>query len=120
MTTRAPGPTGTGGRSTTPYAAQDLVRSHERELGIGVVPFRQMVYVRESRGYVPDDEVQPGQHCLKISGTEQRLRLAQGEDLPAWFTPPEVAAELRRAFPARPHVRCPRPEPSGARPSAAG
>ena len=83
-----------------PYAAQDLVRSHERELGIGVVPFRQMVYVRESRGYVPDDEVQPGQHCLTISGTEQRLRLAQGEDLPAWFTPPEVAAELRRAFPA--------------------
>jgi sulfate adenylyltransferase len=61
-----------------------------------------MVYVRESRGYVPDDEVQPGQHCLTISGTEQRLRLAQGEDLPAWFTPPEVAAELRRAFPAGP------------------
>jgi len=85
-----------------PYAAQDLVRSYERELGIGVVPFRQMVYVRESRGYVPDDEVGPGQHPLKISGTEQRLRLARGEELPAWFTPPEVAAELRRAFPVRP------------------
>ena len=84
-----------------PYAAEDLVRSHEREFGIGVVPFRQMVYVRESRRYVPDDEVQPGQHCLSISGTEQRLRLARGEDLPAWFTPPEVADELRRAFPDR-------------------
>ena len=46
-------------------------------------------------------EVRPGQHCLTISGTEQRRRLAQGEDLPAWFTPPEVAAELRRAFPPR-------------------
>jgi sulfate adenylyltransferase len=102
-----------------PYAAQDLVRRHERELGIGVVPFRQMVYVRESRGYVPDDEVPPGQHCLKISGTEQRLRLARGEDLPAWFTPPEVAAELRRAFPARPRAGSLRGAGQGA-PAAAG
>ncbi|MGY1642841.1 sulfate adenylyltransferase [Geodermatophilus sp. SYSU D00703] len=84
-----------------PYAAQELVREHERELGIGVVPFRQMVYVDELRQYVPEDEVQPGHHCLRISGTEQRRRLAEGEELPSWFTPPEVAAELRRAFPAR-------------------
>ena len=84
-----------------PYAAQELVREHERELGIGVVPFRQMVYVRELQDYVPEDEVQAGQHCLRISGTEQRQRLAEGEELPSWFTPPEVAAELRRAFPAR-------------------
>jgi sulfate adenylyltransferase len=84
-----------------PYAAQDLVRQHERELGIGVVPFAQMVYVQELQKYVPEDEVSPGWHCLRISGTEQRRRLAHGEDLPGWFTPPEVAAELRRAFPAR-------------------
>ena len=82
-----------------PYAAQDLVHQHERELGIEIVPFRQMVYVQERQGYVPEDEVQPGQRCLRISGTEQRRRLARGEELPAWFTPPEVAAELRRAFP---------------------
>jgi sulfate adenylyltransferase len=102
-----------------PYAAQDLVLEHERELGIGVVPFRQMVYVRELREYVPEDEMQPGQHCLRISGTEQRRRLAEGEELPAWFTPPEVAAELRRAFPARTErgvgvlVRAASPDPDG-------
>ena len=28
--------------------------------------------------------------------------LADGEELPEWFTPPEVAAELRRAFALRP------------------
>src|SRR5918995_5615958 len=55
-----------------PYAAQDLVREHERELGIGVVPFAQMVYVQELQKYVPEDEVPPGWHCLRISGTEQR------------------------------------------------
>jgi sulfate adenylyltransferase len=84
-----------------PYAAQALVRRHEAELGIGVVPFRQMVFVQELGEYVPEDDVRPVQHCLRISGTEQRRRLARGEELPPWFTPPEVAAELRRAFPPR-------------------
>jgi sulfate adenylyltransferase len=101
------------------YAAQDLVRQHERELGIGMVPFRQMVYVEEVQQYVPEDEVQPGHHCLRISGTEQRRRLAEGEELPSWFTPPEVAKELRRAFPARSErgvgvlVRATLPDPHG-------
>jgi len=94
-----PGNDSSGRPFYDPYAAQDLVGGHERELGIGVVPFRQMVYVEEVRGYVPDDEVLPGQHRLRISGTEQRRRLAAGEELPSWFTPPEVAAELRRSFP---------------------
>ena len=103
-----------------PYAAQELVREHERELGIGVVPFPQMVYVQERREYLPEDEVPPGQHCLRISGTEQRRRIARGEELPGWFTPPAVAAELRRAFPPRSArglavlVRAALPDPSRA------
>jgi sulfate adenylyltransferase len=96
-----PGVDGRGRPFYAPYAAQDLVQEHERELGLGVVPFRQMVFVEELQQYVPEDEVALGQHCLRISGTEQRRRLAEGEELPPWFTPPEVAAELRRAFPAR-------------------
>ncbi|NYJ05839.1 sulfate adenylyltransferase [Geodermatophilus daqingensis] len=83
-----------------PYAAQELVRRHEAELGIGVVPFRRMVYVEELRRYIPEDEIEPGQHCLHISGTEQRRRLFDGAELPDWFTPPEVAAELRRTWSA--------------------
>jgi sulfate adenylyltransferase len=97
-----PGEDGRGRPFYQPYDAQDLVRRHERELGITVVPFRQLVYVEELRRYVPEDEVHPRQHLLRISGTEQRRRLASGEELPEWFTPPEVAAELRRAFPAPP------------------
>ncbi|SFL25095.1 sulfate adenylyltransferase [Geodermatophilus ruber] len=96
-----PGPDSQGRPFYEPSEAQDLLRRHEDELGIGVVPFRQMVFVRELQRHVPEDEVPPGHHCLRISGTEQRRRLAQGEELPEWFTPPEVAAELRRAFPGR-------------------
>ena len=36
-----------------------------------------------------------------VGGTELRRRLALGLDIPDWFTYPEVAAELRRAYPPR-------------------
>jgi sulfate adenylyltransferase len=50
---------------------------------------------------MPEDEVPEGSRVLNISGTEQRRRLNEGKDLPAWFTPPAVAAELRRSYPPR-------------------
>jgi sulfate adenylyltransferase len=84
-----------------PYDAQDLVRQHEAELGVTMVPFRQMVYVEDLDGYLPEDEVPEGARTLAISGTEQRRRLNEGRDLPKWFTPPAVAAELRRSYPPR-------------------
>jgi sulfate adenylyltransferase len=84
-----------------PYDAQDLVRQHEAELGVTMVPFRQMVYVEHLDGYLPEDEVPQGARTLTISGTEQRRRLNEGRDLPKWFTPPAVAAELRRSYPPR-------------------
>jgi sulfate adenylyltransferase len=84
-----------------PYDAQDLVRQHEAELGVTMVPFRQMVYVEHMDGYLPENEVPENARTLTISGTEQRRRLNEGRDLPEWFTPPAVAAELRRSYPPR-------------------
>jgi sulfate adenylyltransferase len=84
-----------------PYDAQELLRQHEDELGVRMVPFRQMLYVPEMDTYVPEDEVPAGMQTANISGTEQRRRLAAGLELPEWFTPPAVAHELRRSYPAR-------------------
>ena len=84
-----------------PYDAQEALRAHEDELGVTMVPFRQMVYVEDLDSYVPDDEVPAGTRVLSISGTEQRRRLNEGLELPAWFTPAAVAAELRRSYPPR-------------------
>jgi len=33
-----------------------------------------------------------------ISGTQLRRWLAEGRELPEWFSAPEVAAELRRGY----------------------
>jgi sulfate adenylyltransferase len=84
-----------------PYDAQELLKEHEAELGISMVPFKMMVYVEERDSYEPIDEVEEGVRTLSISGTELRRRLAEGTDIPEWFTFPEVAQELRRTHPPR-------------------
>ncbi len=84
-----------------PYDAQDLMRIHAPELGVEMVPFRMMVYLADEDRYVPDDEVPEGARALSISGTELRDRLAEGRDIPEWFTFPDVVEELRRTHPPR-------------------
>ena len=84
-----------------PYDAQELLARHQDELGVRMVPFRNMVYAEALDVYMPDDEVPEGQRVLSLSGTELRDRLAQGRELPAWFTYPEVAVELTRSYPPR-------------------
>ena len=84
-----------------PYDAQELFRKHQDELGVEMVPFREMVYVEDQDAYLPEDEVPAGARVLSISGTELRRRLAEGREIPAWFTFPEVAQELRRTHPSR-------------------
>jgi sulfate adenylyltransferase len=96
-----PGKDSSGQPFYGPYDAQALVREHSEEIGVGMVPFQQMVYVEDRDEYMPVDEVPKGARALDISGTELRRRLAEGRELPSWFTFPEVAAELRRSYPPR-------------------
>jgi len=96
-----PGADSTGKPFYGPYDAQELVRKHERELGIGMVPFKEMVYVKERDHYVPSDEVPSGMTPVNISGAELRRLLSGGHHIPAWFSFPEVLKELRRTYPSR-------------------
>ena len=84
-----------------PYDAQELVQEHEAEIGVRVLPFRQLVYVEDLDSYVAEDKVPAGARVLNLSGTELRRRLATGLELPEWFTFAEVARELRARHPAR-------------------
>jgi sulfate adenylyltransferase len=96
-----PGKDSAGQDFYDPYAAQDLLREFEKELGVGMVPFKMMVYVEDKDAYMPEDEVPSGARVLNISGTELRRRLAEGREIPSWFSFPEVARELRRTHPPR-------------------
>jgi sulfate adenylyltransferase len=83
------------------YDAQELLDKLAPELGIQMVPFKEMAYVQDRGQYVPQDEVQPGETVLSLSGTEFRRRLREGIEVPAWFSYPEVVAELRRRYPPK-------------------
>jgi sulfate adenylyltransferase len=81
-----------------PYAAQYLVKQFEDEIGIQMVPFKEMSYVVESDSYVPANEVTDEMTTRKISGTQVRHLLKTGGDIPAWFSYPEVVAELQKVY----------------------
>jgi sulfate adenylyltransferase len=84
-----------------PYDAHELLRKHQDELGVKVRPFRNMVYLEDRDRYVPEDEVPPAAHVKKLSETELRLHLAEGREIPQWFTSSVVAQELQRTYPPR-------------------
>ena len=84
-----------------PYDAQELLKEHEQELDITMVPFRLMVYAENKAQYIPIDEKAEDDRVLNISGTELRRRLQEGLEIPEWFSFPDVVAELRRTPPPR-------------------
>jgi sulfate adenylyltransferase len=84
-----------------PFEAQEALLKNEKEIGVKMVPFGAMVYVKSKSIYMPGDKVPKGEETMDISGTELRNRLARGLDIPEWFTWPEVATELRRTYPPR-------------------
>ncbi|TNC75005.1 bifunctional sulfate adenylyltransferase/adenylylsulfate kinase [Rubellimicrobium roseum] len=96
-----PGKNSQGKDFYDPYAAQELVRQHQAEVGIEMVDFKQMVYVQEKAQYFPVDEVPEGSTVLDISGTELRRRLREGLEIPDWFSFPEVVKQLRKTSPER-------------------
>jgi sulfate adenylyltransferase len=96
-----PGKDSEGNGFYGPYDAQELIREHQEELAIGIVEFKNMVYVAAHDQYYPEDEVPKGLEVQSISGTEQRRRLRAGIPLPEWFTFPPVETELRKSSPPR-------------------
>ena len=81
-------------------AAQKLVARYARETGIAMVPQREMGYHLGLKRYVALDEV-PGEEVSTISSRELKRRLIQGEEVPAWFSYPEVVDHLQYSFPPR-------------------
>jgi sulfate adenylyltransferase len=96
-----PGLDASGRSFYEPYAAQALLRHHEDELGISMVPFREMGYVARTGRYYPDDQLPEGAEVSSVSGTELRRRLTTGDGIPEWFSYPEVIEQLRTTHPPR-------------------
>ena len=83
-----------------PYDAQKILNEHSKELEMNIVPFKQLVYVKEKRSFMGIDEVPNDCTALSVSGTELRNMLDEGKEIPEWFSYPEVIEELQKQRPA--------------------
>jgi sulfate adenylyltransferase len=83
-----------------PYDSHQMVEKYGPEIGIKVIMSKAIVYVKETQVYMALDEV-PSNHTVEsISGTQQRQMLQNGEEIPSWFTYPEIADTLRVDYPS--------------------
>ena len=98
----SPGKDSTGQPFYGPYDAQELVEQFSQELGVGVVPFREFVYLPDEDRYEEVSKVDEGTRTASLSGTQVREEyLTQGKRIPDWFTRPEVAEILSETHPPR-------------------
>lgn len=97
-----PGKDSSGKPFYGPYDAQELVARYSDELGVKMIPFRQLVYLPDEDRYEDITKVPPHVRTADISGTEVReMYLNNGRKLPEWFTRPEVAEILAESYPPR-------------------
>ena len=97
-----PGQDSSGKPFYGPYDAQHLLESLAPEIGVQMVPFRELVYLPGEDRYEEADHVPRGTPIAAISGTQVRTDyLARGRPLPEWFTRPETAAVLAELSPPR-------------------
>ena len=94
-----PGNDSIGNSFYGPYDAQELLNEFKEEIGIEIVPFQFMVYTPGSNVYKPLESLDENEDYQTISGTELRNILEKGNQIPEWFSYPEVAEELKKSRP---------------------
>jgi sulfate adenylyltransferase len=68
---------------------------------IPVIAEGEWAYEPSSEVWRPLALIEPGAECTELSDAELGALLDRGDEVPGWFTPASVAAELRRARPPR-------------------
>jgi len=82
-----------------PYDAQELIAQYQEELEIKMVPFKEMVFAKNKKTFLPLDKIEQDDPIEKLSGTQFKELLQQRTEIPSWYSFPEVIHELRKRFP---------------------
>lgn len=85
-----------------PYEAQTMMDQYRDEIGVSAVKFDELVYIEDEDRYLSREEAPEEAKSVYISGTQVREEyLANGKELPSWFTRKETADILRESYPPR-------------------
>ena len=78
------------------YDAQTLSLTYQNEVGIEIVPMQELVYSQKKSRYLPAGKFPKKEKPVSLSQTELRDRLINQQQIPAWYSYPEIIAELRK------------------------
>jgi sulfate adenylyltransferase len=92
-----------GGQRFYPvYAAQEFVARHQDQLAIRMIPIKEMRYFPEGDQFLPIEKIKTaGKKYILLTEQELYHHLSHDREIPAWFSFPEVIAELRKIHPPR-------------------
>jgi sulfate adenylyltransferase len=84
------------------YAAQEVVAQHQEELSIRMIPIKEMHYVPEDDQFLPVEQIEKeGKKGIQFTENELYSHLSHDQEIPAWFSFPDVLVELRKVCPPR-------------------
>jgi len=85
-----------------PEQSRKLIEKFSAELGIELVPVEAMRYVPVKDRFLSASVIESeGLEAIDYTDAQLKKDLTQGEEIPAWFSFPEVVRELRKAYPPR-------------------
>lgn len=85
-----------------PEQSRELTNKFSDELDIEIVPVEAMRYVPSKDRFLPASVIESeGLEAINYTDAQLKADLSKGEEVPSWFTFPEVVCELRKAYPPR-------------------
>jgi len=85
-----------------PYAAQEFLEQYKSDLHIQALPIEAMHYVPARDRFMPISEIEAqGLDQFEYTDAQLKRDLVTGEEIPAWFSYPEVVRELRKVYPPK-------------------
>jgi sulfate adenylyltransferase len=84
------------------YAAQELLSEFQDDLKIEIIPVEAMSYVPGKSKFLSVSKIEEhGLESIEYTDLQMKKDLATGEEIPDWFSYPEVVRNLRNAYPPR-------------------
>ena len=81
-------------------AAQEIAHDYESELGISILAAERLAYSPKARRYVPVGSVETAEEdTVPFGDSDLAARIANEEEVPDWFSYPEVVEALRTVYP---------------------
>jgi len=87
------------------YEAHDMITKFRSDISINIIQSQLLVYSESLKSYTTIAEC-PDTNYNCLSGTELRRKLSTRENIPEWFTMPEIAKELQSVYSKRKNGIC--------------